>query len=187
MATSQSALRRILFTSLRVLRSAQPVIHFWMWVAYFSRYLNLKHDTQEWEAQSAQVKKRLVVEFLLSLALTKFRQTGRSASQTMTEKSPLVIDIDVDDDTPNLQLRYDVGDDVQQSARRFVEENSLPPSYIQRIAQFLSQATEGVKEEVKDKQTEEQGREDIQTHERKKSKKSSIKRLAEILTSSTSR
>ncbi|TIB03850.1 hypothetical protein E3P89_02573 [Wallemia ichthyophaga] len=155
----------------------------------------------EWEAQSAQLKER---------------QTGRSEERLVNEKSPVLIDIDVDDDTPNLQLKWEMGDDVNETARRFVEEHSLSPNYEDQIAQFLWQAVGGVggvevgqqidsvegahndAEAESESESESESEESLKPpksnsqseskSESPKSKtKSPIKRLAEILTSSATR
>lgn len=63
---------------------------------------------------------------------------------------------------------------MQEIAEKFVQSNNLSENYIQRIAQFLAQAT---------------GQPEVQksVKEEPKAEKTSIKRLAEILTSNESR
>lgn len=153
---------------------------------------------------------------LIVLNTNKARQTGRSEERSVNEKSPVLIDIDVDDDTPNLQLKWEMGDDVNETARRFVEEHSLSPNYKDQIAQFLWQAVRGVggvevgqqidsvesahndaeaESESESESESEQSLKPPKSNSQSESKsespksktKSPIKRLAEILTSSASR
>ncbi|TIB97307.1 RNA-binding domain-containing protein [Wallemia mellicola] len=133
--------------------TSQNLIHVFTTTEERKANLNI---LEEWDAQTNEIKDR---------------QTGRSATnKKATEISPIVIDIDVDDDKPNLQLTYNVGEDVQEVAEKFVQANDLSENYIQRIAQFLAQAT---------------GQPEVQksVKEEPKAEKTPIKRLAEILTS----
>ncbi|TIA89825.1 hypothetical protein E3P99_01902 [Wallemia hederae] len=147
----------------------------------------------DWEMQTIQLQQR---------------QTGRSAKQPEAAPSSVVIDVDVDDDKPNLQLTYNTGEDVQVCARRFIQENDLPSNYIERIAQFLAQATGASNEQVKEEEVneEEQADKDASSESSDESssssdssdshqdfsvsdeeRKSQIKRLAEVLTSETTK
>ncbi|KAI0256861.1 WD40-repeat-containing domain protein [Lactifluus subvellereus] len=55
-----------------------------------------------------------------------------------------VFDVDIQDGVPPLKLPYNVNENSFTAARRFLENNDLPLSYIDQVAQFIEKNTGGV-------------------------------------------
>lgn len=55
-----------------------------------------------------------------------------------------VFDVDIKDGEPALKLPYNVTENPYDAARRFLEQNELPMSYLDNVANFLIKNTEGV-------------------------------------------
>ncbi|KAI0006182.1 WD40-repeat-containing domain protein [Russula compacta] len=55
-----------------------------------------------------------------------------------------VFDVDIQDGVPPLKLPYNVNENTFTAARRFLENNDLPLSYIDQVAQFIEKNTAGV-------------------------------------------
>ena len=135
----------------------------------------------------------------------KQKQTGRSSinNKTDDENSPISIEIDVDDNKPNLKFNYKIGDDLNKVSKDFVNQNDLPPSYANRIAQFVAQATGQPfieMEKNEDKKAERETNDDFQNIVEGPIKEiesesenynnfdmKSIRKVAEILTSNESK
>ncbi|KAI9801074.1 MAG: hypothetical protein M1833_002942 [Piccolia ochrophora] len=52
-----------------------------------------------------------------------------------------VIDVDVEDGKPPLKLGYNMSENVHDVARRFLEQNELPMTYLEQVANFIAQNT----------------------------------------------
>lgn len=55
-----------------------------------------------------------------------------------------VFDVDIQDGVPALKLPYNLSENPYDSARKFLELNELPSSYLDQVAQFIITNSEGV-------------------------------------------
>lgn len=55
-----------------------------------------------------------------------------------------VFDVDIQDGVPPLKLPYNANENMFTAARRFLEKNDLPLTYIDQVAQFIEKNTGGV-------------------------------------------
>ncbi|KAF2768377.1 PFU-domain-containing protein [Teratosphaeria nubilosa] len=56
-----------------------------------------------------------------------------------------VFDIDIEDGKPPLKLPYNAGQDVWTVARKFLEDHNLPMTYLEQVANWLTQNTQGAR------------------------------------------
>jgi phospholipase A-2-activating protein len=54
-----------------------------------------------------------------------------------------VFDVDVEDGKPPLKLPYNVSQNPYEAATKFIQDNELPMSYLDQVAQFIVQNTQG--------------------------------------------
>lgn len=55
-----------------------------------------------------------------------------------------VFDVDIEDGAPPLKLPYNVTENPYDAAKRFLQQNELPDSYLDNVANFLIKNTEGI-------------------------------------------
>ncbi|OAX34542.1 phospholipase A-2-activating protein [Rhizopogon vinicolor AM-OR11-026] len=55
-----------------------------------------------------------------------------------------VFDVDVQEGSPPLKLPFNVSENPYAAAQRFLEQNELPPNYIDEVVKFIEKNTEGV-------------------------------------------
>lgn len=56
-----------------------------------------------------------------------------------------VFDIDIEEGKPPLKLPYNIGQDEWAVARKFLEDNELPMTYLEQVANWINQNTQGAK------------------------------------------
>ncbi|KAJ5735656.1 uncharacterized protein N7483_000781 [Penicillium malachiteum] len=54
-----------------------------------------------------------------------------------------VFDVDIEDGKPPLKLPYNVSQNPYEAAKKFIEDNELPISYLDQVANFITQNTQG--------------------------------------------
>ncbi|RHZ63881.1 WD repeat PLAP family protein [Aspergillus thermomutatus] len=54
-----------------------------------------------------------------------------------------VFDVDVEDGKPPLKLPYNISQNPYEAATKFIQDNELPMSYLDQVAQFIVQNTQG--------------------------------------------
>lgn len=54
-----------------------------------------------------------------------------------------VFDVDIEDGKPPLKLPYNVSQNPYDAATKFIQDNELPISYLDQVAQFITQNTQG--------------------------------------------
>ena len=54
-----------------------------------------------------------------------------------------VFDVDIEDGKPPLKLPYNLNENPYERARKFLEDNELPLSYLDNVVQFIEQNTKG--------------------------------------------
>ncbi|KAK0656224.1 PUL domain-containing protein [Cercophora newfieldiana] len=59
-----------------------------------------------------------------------------------------VFDVDTEDGKPPHKLPYNLGEDTYQAATKFLNENNLPISYLEAVAQFIRENTAGAQQSV---------------------------------------
>jgi phospholipase A-2-activating protein len=56
-----------------------------------------------------------------------------------------VFQVDIEDGKPTLALPYNAGENPYDASRRFLEQNELPISYLEQVAQFIVREAGGQK------------------------------------------
>lgn len=54
-----------------------------------------------------------------------------------------MFDVDIEDGKPPLKLPYNLSENPYERARKFLEENKLPLTYLDNVVQFIEQNTKG--------------------------------------------
>ena len=54
-----------------------------------------------------------------------------------------VFDVDIEDGKPPLKLPYNLSENPYERARKFLEDNKLPLTYLDNVVQFIEQNTKG--------------------------------------------
>jgi phospholipase A-2-activating protein len=67
---------------------------------------------------------------------------GRKISHNGKEYD-YVFDVDIEDGKPPLKLPYNVNQNHYEAARKFIEDNELPLTYLDQVANFIVQNTQG--------------------------------------------
>ncbi|KAH7409893.1 WD40-repeat-containing domain protein [Phaeosphaeria sp. MPI-PUGE-AT-0046c] len=67
---------------------------------------------------------------------------GRKISHNGKEYD-YVFDVDIEDGKPPLKLAYNVNQNHYEAARKFIDDNELPVSYLDQVANFIIQNTQG--------------------------------------------
>ncbi|KAF2822984.1 phospholipase A-2-activating protein [Ophiobolus disseminans] len=67
---------------------------------------------------------------------------GRKVSHNGKEYD-YVFDVDIEDGKPPLKLAYNLNQNHYEAARKFIDDNELPVSYLDQVANFIIQNTQG--------------------------------------------
>lgn len=67
---------------------------------------------------------------------------GRKISHNGKEYD-YVFDVDIEDGKPPLKLAYNLNQNHYEAARKFIEDNKLPMTYLDQVANFIVQNTQG--------------------------------------------
>jgi phospholipase A-2-activating protein len=67
---------------------------------------------------------------------------GRKVSHKGKEYD-YVFDVDIEDGKPPLKLAYNLNQNHYEAARKFIEDNELPLTYLDQVANFITQNTQG--------------------------------------------
>ncbi|KAF1915880.1 WD40-repeat-containing domain protein [Ampelomyces quisqualis] len=67
---------------------------------------------------------------------------GRKVSHNGKEYD-YVFDVDIEDGKPPLKLPYNLNQNHYEAARKFIDDNELPVSYLDQVANFIIQNTQG--------------------------------------------
>lgn len=54
-----------------------------------------------------------------------------------------MFDVDIEDGKPPLKLPYNLSENPYERARKFLEDNKLPLTYLDNVVQFIEQNTKG--------------------------------------------
>ncbi|CAN9327097.1 unnamed protein product [Alternaria alternata] len=68
---------------------------------------------------------------------------GRNNLAWRQRSSDYVFNIDIEDSKPPLKLPYDLEQNHYEAARKFIEDNELPLTYLDQVANFIIQNTRG--------------------------------------------
>ncbi|KAF5093442.1 hypothetical protein D0Z03_002413 [Geotrichum reessii] len=72
-------------------------------------------------------------------------QGNSSSKKTYQGKEyDYIFDVDVQEGAPPLKLPYNLTENPYDAARRFIEANELPASYLDQVAQFITTNSEGI-------------------------------------------
>ncbi|GAA6021795.1 hypothetical protein JCM11491_003878 [Sporobolomyces phaffii] len=76
-----------------------------------------------------------------SAAVADADEAVRGKNEFQGKESDFVFQIDVSDDSPPIPFPYNLGDDLYELAKGFVDENRLPASYLDQIVEFVRSNT----------------------------------------------
>lgn len=68
--------------------------------------------------------------------------SGRK-TQYLGQDYDYVFDVDIEDGKPPLKLPYNLSQNVYEVATKFIQDNELPISYLEQVANFITQNTQG--------------------------------------------
>lgn len=114
-------------------------------------FLKRKSGTKEGQVQMIREENGSVTAHTWSSATQEWIAVGTvvdaAGSGTKTtyagQDYDYVFDVDVEDGKPPLKLPYNVSQNPYDAATKFIGDNQLPVSYLEQVAQFIVQNTQG--------------------------------------------
>ncbi|KAI9374246.1 PUL domain-containing protein [Aspergillus egyptiacus] len=115
-------------------------------------FLQQKSGTKDGQVQMIREADGSVTAHTWSAALSKWEavgtvvdSAGSSGRKTeyLGQDYDYVFDVDVEDGKPPLKLPYNVNQNPYEAATKFIGDNELPMSYLDQVAQFIVQNTQG--------------------------------------------
>lgn len=115
-------------------------------------FLKQKSGTKEGQVQMIHEEDGSVTAHTWSAATqewvavgTVVESAGSSGRKTeyLGEDYDYVFDIDIEDGKPPLKLPYNVTQNPYEVATKFIQDNELPISYLEQVANFIAQNTQG--------------------------------------------
>ncbi|KKA31067.1 hypothetical protein TD95_002567 [Thielaviopsis punctulata] len=117
-----------------------------------AEFLTTKAGTKDGQVQVVKHDDGSLAAYTWSMALQKWEHVGAvvdSASSSGRKQSfngqqyDYVFDVDIDESKPHLKLPYNLSQNVFEAARKFLEDNELPISYLDSVVKFLEENTKG--------------------------------------------
>lgn len=115
-------------------------------------FLKQKSGTKEGQVQMIQEADGSVTAHTWSSATQEWIAVGTvvdSAASSGRKTEYLgqdydyVFDVDIEDGKPPLKLPYNVSQNPYEAATKFIQDNELPMSYLDQVANFITQNTQG--------------------------------------------
>lgn len=115
-------------------------------------FLKQKSGTKEGQVQMVREADGSVTAHTWSAASQEWIAVGTvvdSAASSgrkiayMGQDYDYVFDVDVEDGKPPLKLPYNISQNPYEAATKFIQDNELPMSYLDQVAQFIVQNTQG--------------------------------------------
>lgn len=116
-------------------------------------FLSHRSGTQEGQIQMIKETDGNVTAHEWSHALQKWTNVGTVVDTTGNNRKKIshlgvdydhVFDVDVAEGVPPIKLPYNVSQNPYEVATRFIEENQLPTTYLEQIAQFITSNSRGM-------------------------------------------
>lgn len=115
-------------------------------------FLTQKSGTKEGQVQMIREHNGSVTAHQWSSAAQQWVNVGtvvdaagsQAKQEYMGKQYDYVFDVDITEGAPPLKLPYNVSQNAWEAARKFIEDNELPLSYLDQVAQFITTNTQGV-------------------------------------------
>jgi len=115
-------------------------------------FLTQKSGTKEGQVQMIREHNGSVTAHQWSSAASQWVNVGtvvdaagsQAKQEYMGKQYDYVFDVDITEGAPPLKLPYNVSQNPWEAARKFIEDNELPLSYLDQVAQFITTNTQGV-------------------------------------------
>jgi len=114
-------------------------------------FLTSKSGTKEGQVQMIKEHNGSVTAHTWSSAAAQWINVGTvvdaagggEKKEFMGKQYDYVFDVDITEGAPPLKLPYNRGQNAWEAARKFIEDNELPLSYLDQVAQFIETNTQG--------------------------------------------
>ncbi|KAL4955175.1 PUL domain-containing protein [Aspergillus filifer] len=115
-------------------------------------FLQQKSGTKDGQVQMVREANGSVSAHTWSAALGKWESVGTVVdsagssgrkTEYLGQDYDFVFDVDVEDGKPPLKLPYNLSQNPYEAATKFIGDNELPMSYLDQVAQFIVQNTQG--------------------------------------------
>ncbi|KAL4964913.1 WD repeat PLAP family protein [Aspergillus stella-maris] len=115
-------------------------------------FLQQKSGTKDGQVQMIREANGSVSAHTWSAALGKWESVGTVVdsagssgrkTEYLGQDYDFVFDVDVEDGKPPLKLPYNLSQNPYEAATKFIGDNELPMSYLDQVAQFIVQNTQG--------------------------------------------
>ncbi|KAL4903956.1 hypothetical protein BDW74DRAFT_155725 [Aspergillus multicolor] len=115
-------------------------------------FLQQKSGTKDGQVQMIREANGSVTAHTWSAALGRWESVGTVVdsagssgrkTEYLGQDYDFVFDVDVEDGKPPLKLPYNLSQNPYEAATRFIGDNELPMSYLDQVAQFIVQNTQG--------------------------------------------
>jgi phospholipase A-2-activating protein len=115
-------------------------------------FLQQKSGTKEGQVQMIKEANGAISAYQWSIATQEWINIGTvvdavgSSGKKITHQGQdydYVFDVDIEDGKPPLKLPYNISQNPYEAARKFVEDNKLPITYLDQVANFIVSNTQG--------------------------------------------
>ncbi|KAL2787348.1 PUL domain-containing protein [Aspergillus keveii] len=115
-------------------------------------FLQQKSGTKDGQVQMIREANGSVTAHTWSAALGRWESVGTVVdsagssgrkTEYLGQDYDYVFDVDVEDGKPPLKLPYNLSQNPYEAATKFIGDNELPMSYLDQVAQFIVQNTQG--------------------------------------------
>ncbi|KAL4733381.1 PUL domain-containing protein [Aspergillus similis] len=115
-------------------------------------FLQQKSGTKDGQVQMIREANGSVTAHTWSAALGRWESVGTVVdsagssgrkTEYLGQDYDFVFDVDVEDGKPPLKLPYNLSQNPYEAATKFIGDNELPMSYLDQVAQFIVQNTQG--------------------------------------------
>ncbi|KAL5614289.1 hypothetical protein BROUX41_004399 [Berkeleyomyces rouxiae] len=117
-----------------------------------TEFLTTKSGTKDGQVQVIKHDDGSLAAYTWSMSLQKWDHVGAVVDSAGSsgrkqgyngQQYDYVFDVDIDESKPPLKLPYNLSQNVFDAARKFLEDNELPISYLDNVVQFLETNTKG--------------------------------------------
>ncbi|KAL4981115.1 PUL domain-containing protein [Aspergillus desertorum] len=115
-------------------------------------FLQQKSGTKDGQVQMIREANGSITAHTWSVALGRWESVGTVVdsagssgrkTEYLGQDYDFVFDVDVEDGKPPLKLPYNLSQNPYEAASKFIGDNELPMSYLDQVAQFIVQNTQG--------------------------------------------
>ncbi|KAL4870332.1 hypothetical protein BDV12DRAFT_60299 [Aspergillus spectabilis] len=115
-------------------------------------FLQQKSGIKDGQVQMIREANGSITAHTWSAALSRWESVGTVVdsagssgrkTEYLGQDYDFVFDVDVEDGKPPLKLPYNLSQNPYEAATKFIQDNELPISYLDQVAQFIVQNTQG--------------------------------------------